>query len=463
MHIPEISIRSEESKKRGSQLMNQRLQNTAVPGWNLRSIKMNSLWLRNVTTLLAFTMTAVTGLATTSWAQCGDGCGASTIGSYPAALASQFSGGVPGSYLGDSFSAGDSFCGGPGGPMMPGAGDWGGGGTGYQLGGSCCGPHWYDFAIQGVFMLRDGGDAQGLMSRGIRGNAAPNIVQSTDSTDFNYEAGIRVAGRFQTSALHSIEAIYLGGLDWDDRSVVTDDQHNLYSVFSDFGNDPFGGFEDSDQASISTIDYDSELDSVELNFRRAIAPTSERFHSSLLWGFRYLRIDESLNHRITVLAHFDDINQVPREDEFTNYQIAVTNDMLGLQAGGESIVCLSPGIQFGAEGKLGVFGTNIDLSSALNSTTLDPGLVENDSDGTVSFMSDANLFMLWQFHPMFKFRAGYEMLFIQGVGTAGSNYDAAARSIATGNPLVTAGRVVDVDSNDNVFYHGLHLGFEFGW
>ena len=423
---------------------------------------MKSLWLRNVTTLVAFTL-AMAGIVDTSWAQCPDGCGASVVGSYPSALASHFGGGGPGGLLGDSFSAGDSIQGGPGGPFLSGAGGWGGGGTGYQLGGSCCGPHWYDFAIQSVFLQRDGGDSMGIISLGIPGVGPPDIVQSTGSPDFNFEAGIRVAGSFQTSALHSIEAIYLGGLDWDDRVVVTNGEDNLFSVFSNFGNDPFGGFEDSDQASISSLTYDSELDSVELNFRRALPPVSDRMHTSVLWGFRYLRIDESLNQRIDVLAHFDDINMVPRGNEFTEYDIAVTNDLFGLQAGGESLICLSPGIQFGAEGKFGVYGNNADLDSSLTSTTLTDTLIENDRDGTVSFVSDANIFLLWQFHPMFKFRTGYEVIFFQGIGTAASNYDPSARSIADGDPLLTAGRIIDVDNNDNAFFHGFHFALEFGW
>lgn len=416
---------------------------------------MKSLWLRILTIVVAAAFAADSNPAS---GQCPDGCGAALLGS------------VPGSVLGDSFSAGDSFSGGPCGPVggllgsMQGDGSgWGGAPAGHQLGGTCCGPHWYDLMIQGVFMQRAGGDNVALMSRGIQGTTFPNIVQSTDDADFNFEAGFRVGGRFQTSALHSIEAIYLGGLDWDDRNIVTNDEHNLYSVFSDFGNDPFGGFEDSDQASISTIDYDSELDSAELNFRTAIAPINEKTHTSLLWGLRYLRVDESFNHRIDVLRHFDDINNVERMREFTNYQIAVTNDMFGLQGGGESVICISPGIQFGAEGKLGIFGTSTDVNSLLTSTTLTDTFAETSRKGSVSFMSDASMFFLWQFHPMFKVRAGYDLIFINGIGTAASNYDTRARNIANGNELLAAQRVAEADTNDSVFYHGANFGFEFGW
>jgi len=317
--------------------------------------------------------------------------------------------------------------------------------------------------IQSVFLQRAGGDEIGLISRGIQGTTFPNIVQTTNVDDFNFEAGFRAVARFQMSALHSIEAVYLGGLDWDDRNVVTDENDNLFSVFSDFGNDPFGGFEDSDQASISSVEYDSEFDSVEINFRTAMAPTDERIHTSLLWGFRYLRVDESLDQRIDVLPHFDDINDVPRMAEFTEYSIGVTNDMFGLQGGGESVICLSPGIQLGAEGKIGIFGTTTDFNSNLTSTTLPDGLTSASQKGGVSFMSDASAFLLWQLHPLFKFRAGYELIFISNIGTASSNYDVDIVQASIDSPLLVAQRVIEGDTNDSVFYHGLNFGLEFGW
>ncbi len=435
--------------------------------------------------LVAFALISLMGFNGRAWTQCSDGCGAAVVGSYPQGMLAgpggmpgmgmppQMSMGMgmpPGMGMGmpqgmgmpaNMFQAGDSVQGGPQGPFGRNHGGWGGRQMGYQLGGSCGGPHWYDFAAHGVMLKRKGGDGRTFMSRGIRGLAGATIVQDTNSIDYDFEAGFRIAGQFQTSALHSIEAIYLGGLDWDDRSIVTDLDHNLYSAFSEFGNSPFGGFEDADQASRSTLDTEAELDSVEINFRRAMA-TGKRAKSTLLIGFRYLRVDEALNHRIDVLPHYDDINLINREQEFLNYDLKVTNDLFGLQGGGEALFCLTKSIQIGAEGKVGVYGTDVDLDSSLTSSTIDAN-TESASDSMASFVSDGNVFLLWQIHPMFKFRAGYELLFIQDVGTLAANYDASARNIAVGNPLLNIERPVKIDHNDNIFYHGGHVGFELGW
>jgi len=349
------------------------------------------------------------------------------------------------------------------------ANPWAGGGSGYtNLGGTCCGPHMWDFMAQAVFLRRDfnAGDSLGIMSDGIAGLAPPNIVQSTTSGDFNFEPGFRVGGRFQMSAVHSVEAIYLGGLDWDDRDVVTTPFHDLYSVFSDFGNLPFGGFEDSDQASISTLDYDSELDSVELNYRRAWMLPDQRTTGSFLCGLRYVRIDESLNHLINVLPHFDDINMVDRFTEFTEYNIAATNDLIGFQIGAELVTCLSPGIQVGGEVKGGIFGNGASQDSVLNSTTLMPNpIIEGESDTGFAFMTDANAFALWQIHPLWTLRAGYEVMLFSNVATASSNYNGNSPFLNGPNsfPIPMPLRVPDLDDHDTAVYHGFHVGVEFGW
>ncbi len=355
---------------------------------------------------------------------------------------------------------------GPGGPPnVP--NQWAGGGSGYaNLGGTCCGPHWWDFMAQAVFLKREfRGNGQGLMSEGIRGLAPPNIVQSTQSNDFNFEPGFKVGGRYQMSAVHSLEGIYMGGLDWDDRDVVTSTMHDLYSAFSDFGNSPFGGFEDSDQASISTLDYDSELDSAEVNYRRVWALQDQKTSGSLMCGFRYVRIDESLNHRIDVLPHFDPISMVNRFSEFTDYNIQTTNNMFGFQVGAELVSCLSEGIFFGGEFKGGLFANRAEQDSILDSTTLTEAINEASRDVGASFMTDANVFLLWQFHPMWKMRVGYEVLFFSQVATAGGNYNANPPNINGPNsfPIPMPLRVVDVDDHDTALYHGFHLGVEFGW
>ncbi len=346
---------------------------------------------------------------------------------------------------------------------------WENGGSGYvNYGDTCAGPHWWDFMANSVFIKRDANNhiRRDLMSQGIRGFGPPNTILATDDVDFNYEAGFEVGGRFQMSAVHSLEAIYMGALDWDDRVVRVTNSHDFYSAFSDFGNRPFGGFEDSDQASITTLDYDSELDSVEVNYRQNWARARRKTFGSWLCGVRYFRIDESLSHHIDVLPHFDPINGVDRETEFTQYDIDVVNHLVGFQVGSEFTHCFLPGFTFGGEVKSGVYGDRGRQQSQLTSTTLiDDPISESAKDTGFSYVSDASVFALWQFHPLWKLRVGYEVMWFHNVASAASNYnsDSPYLNEPSSGPLLSPLREVDLNDHDNMLFHGFHVGVEFGW
>ncbi len=339
------------------------------------------------------------------------------------------------------------------------------GGGGYQnFGGTCCGPHWYDFFAEAVVLRRENGFNQVLMTQGIRGLAPPSAIAAlqTDDLDFGYKPGFRVGGRFQTSAVGSIEAIYLGGIHWDDQAFATSNNNDLYSAFSDFGNDPFGGYEDSDQAAFSSVIYDSELDSVEVNFRKDHTSHRYRLSSSFLIGVRYVRIDEELNHRIDVEPHFDPINMVPREAAFTQYDVLTKNDLIGGQIGSEVVMCLFPGLTLGAELKAGAYGNRAELHSNLSSTTIPGGSNENLDNTGFAFASDGKAFLLWQFHPLWKLRGGYEVLYLNGVATSSGNYKSSP-FINTSPGGGTMPGQVTLNNGDDLVYHGFQLGLEFGW
>ncbi|MEM7312042.1 MAG: BBP7 family outer membrane beta-barrel protein [Planctomycetota bacterium] len=340
-------------------------------------------------------------------------------------------------------------------------------GVGYQNLGvaGCSGPHEYDFFFDTVYFRRAKGRNVGLMSDGIRGLADPNLVLQTDGIDYNFEPGYRIGGRFQLSAVHSIEAEYLGGVDWDDRITRFSATNELYSVFSDFGNLPFGGFEDSDQASSTTLSMDSELDSAEFNYRKSWSTQDFMTSGSWLCGIRYLRVDESLQHRIDVTPHFDPINLINRAAEFTQYDIRANNSLFGPQIGAELLRCLSCGISLGMEGKLGVFANRTSLRSTLQATTLGT-LVENDQSRELAFMGDGSAFLLWKFHPLWSLRAGYEVLWVGNVATAAANYNSAPflNTDPLGNPVaVGTTRAVNTKDDDNLLYNGFFVGVEFGW
>jgi hypothetical protein len=391
--------------------------------------------------LLASPAVAAPATAMFGWARAGDCAGCGVNGYHPGAAAYPpiMGGGQP-AFPGGVF------------PGMDG---------GYQdQGGTCCGPHWFDFLFEAVFLTRTGDDSLGLMSQGIRGLAPPNIVLSSDDIDFDLAAAFRAAAHWQLNAVNFIEGIYLGGLDWDDTASVFTNSSDLYSAFSDFGNSPFGGFADTDQATQSTLFYESELDSVEANYRTGWISTNNKSSGTWLIGGRYIRLQDTLQHSIIVTPHFDPINMVDRPAASSQYDIDIENDMAGAQVGTELVHCFSPGLLIGAEGKAMAFANRMSQESQLQSTTLQPPLAEPADDTDFSWGTEARVFALWQFHPWMKLRFGYELLFLDRVATAFENYDSTPPFIG---PSASNARVPNVQNDGRLLFHGFSVGFEVGW
>ena len=114
----------------------------------------------------------------------------------------------------------------------------------YDYGDTRCGPRWYDFAVDAVYLQRTdvGFGNQPFTSDGIAGFNPPNVVLSASDLEFDWEAGIRASVRYQLNAVTNIEAVYMDAINWRDSATVTSNNHDLYSVFSQFGDFPLGGF-----------------------------------------------------------------------------------------------------------------------------------------------------------------------------------------------------------------------------
>lgn len=330
-------------------------------------------------------------------------------------------------------------------------------GTYQNFGDTCCGPYWYDFLIEGVALTRTGQASLGLTSDGIRGLGPPNLVLSSDSADFDYEPGFRVTGRYQLSAVYNIEATYLGGLAWDDRALVTSANNSLFSVYSDFGNTPFGGFLETDQASEASVSLFAELDSVEVMIRHGWISPDYRVNGSWFIGARYIRFQDQLTYRTVVSPHFDPINMVDRDAAFSEYNVRVGNDLVGPQIGTSLMGCLFPGWMLGGEAKVGAYGNGCDLNSTFNGSTFPSVFAESLRDTQFAYATEGRAYMIWQFHPMAKIRVGYEVLFLDGIATAAANFNTVAPVNGTGT------RVSFLDHDDQSIFHGGNIGIELGW
>jgi len=331
-----------------------------------------------------------------------------------------------------------------------------GGGFG-DYGGVCCGPSWYDFAIETVYIDRSisGNSDIDLISDNPTNTT---IVLGASSADFDYEVGFRATLRYQLSATDSVEGIYLDGLNWDATVTVNDsdidgDMDDLFSVFSQFGTFPVNGFTETDQAMTASLTYQTDLESVEMNYRRAWISRNQRIHGSFVGGLRYFRINESFNHTIQVR---------PATSPTFSYDIQTGNDLLGIQGGVQVGWCLMPGFVAQGEVKAGVYGNGARQNSTIDTATLQ--LVESVKDDVVSFATDASAWMTWQCHPLIKIRCGYELLFFQDVALASDNFNPTPPNLTTADPMfVFPVRQAVLDDQGGALYHGGRLGVEVGW
>ncbi len=337
-------------------------------------------------------------------------------------------------------------------------------GGGYiNQGGTCCGPHWYDFMVEGVGLTMSHGVNVNLTSDGIADPVdQPDVVLSTNNANFNYQGGFRAGGRFQMNAVMAVEATYLGGLDWSSSATATSNNNGLFSVFSDFGNNPNGGFEDTDQATSHSVTLTSDLQSVDVLLRRMWVSPSQRHSGSWMFGVRYFQLNESLLHATIVDAHVSTVPMDPipvRPDGFLNYNLDVRNDLVGPELGIEGAHCLTPGITLLGEARGGVYGNRASQTTVADSTTIrnlfGQPVLEQASATEVAYGASARAMLLWQFHPLAKLRGGYEVLYLDRVATSPANFNT--------QPFELPTRTVFIAQNDYVLYHGFNVAVELGW
>ncbi len=324
----------------------------------------------------------------------------------------------------------------------------------------CCGPHWYDVMVQGVFLARTKDADRGLMSVGPRGLGQPNLVLSTGDLGTDLDFGMRVHGRIQLNAVQSLEVAYLGGIDFNDTQRAVSQFDDLYSIYSDFGVNPLGGFEDTDQAIEATATIHSELDSGGINLRKDWVSKNNKSSGSLLFGARYIGISDTFRFSTNVRDHIDDVTAPASPIDFgpgsSVYTTETSNDLYGLQIGLEFVRCIVPGLTIGVDSKAGAYANDASQSTGVSATSGSFNVSEYVSDTDFAYSADAQAFILWQIHPLAKLRGGYEVLFVDRVATGYTNFR--PEDVFTAVP-----RNPGLDQSDNLLFHGFHFGLELGW
>ncbi|MBI2477743.1 MAG: hypothetical protein HYV60_03570, partial [Planctomycetia bacterium] len=303
-------------------------------------------------------------------------------------------------------------------------------------------------------------------SDGINGD----IILSTDDLDFDDELGFRMTAAHQIFAGATLEFTYFGLLDWSADAVNRPPQFqdDIFSVLSEFGLNPFDGFDETDRSREQTLTYASSVDNFELNVRKRFTAPNCRLQYSWLAGLRYLYLLEDFTY-FTLGGDGDAIMPGLQSRGSMNYNVGTRNSLTGFQVGGDAWVNLVPGVNAGADIKAGVYGNYAAQNTNVLATTTTPGagttFTERVDNYDIAMIADANLYFMWRLGPHWTVRAGYNFMFMDGVALGPENFNTAPPNILTGAGGGTSSqtRVPFLNDNGNVFYHGGFGGLEFMW
>lgn len=364
--------------------------------------------------------------------------------------------------------AGDCYGGGYGGSGAPCAG----------FGGACyqpdqCGPHFFDVSVEYVTYIRDNSFGQDIdfTSNGfvMAGTPLDIVLSSSDISD-DFEPGFRVTGRYDVGPLSVLEASYSGFFNMGSSATATDPDNRLFSLFTGFGANPAGGFdnsdaqlfEETDRASEHSIEFGADLQNTELSLRRYWVGYSPRITGTLLAGFRYSKLKEFFAFR-TVGNDFansgDDASVLPGVVGIADYRVVSDNNLAGAQIGGDMWVCLRQGLRMGFESKVGLYNNDYELYSTFTTTDGDPSISEVYKDNHAAFIGELRWQLVADILPSLSVKGGYELLFMDQLALAGDNFNSGSPYTGTG----IADRVPFVNDSGDALFHGINCGIEYIW
>lgn len=263
---------------------------------------------------------------------------------------------------------------------------------------------------------------------GVLAVSDPGNLPLTNADDFAFEwtGGPDVSLIRSTANGNAWELRYFG--------ILNASANRDYGDPGDFDINPFG-FNTADSL---TANYDSTLNSTELNWRH---PLAQRV--TWLAGFRWIE----LNDHLTYAVGFPSSNVID-----LNYNMH--NHLYGAQTGADVDLWNRGGpLTVSGVVKAGVYGNSAD--SDIYSINSD-GDVLTDGDASsshVAFVGDLSFVATSQVTKHFALRGGYQLVWLDGV--------ALASNIALLGKQETSNDVIDRDGS--LFYNGAIVGGEFSW
>jgi len=307
-----------------------------------------------------------------------------------------------------------------------------------------CGPHFFDVAIDSVFLQA----VDSFENVGPFSSIGAGTLFTLDPTGqgADYTPGWRIAFRYDIGALAVLEATYMGVYDLGFRQEVRSDNNQLFSVFSNFGQvlDPGELITGFDSASLHRIDYQSELHSAEISYRRYWVGNNPRISGTMLAGARYVRMTEDFSFFGQSLSGASSLN------------LSSENDLVGFQFGGDAWACLRQGLRIGLESKAGIYNNRFKFNAGENVPDASISLPAEQEGNQVAFVTETGVTMVADILPSWSIRGGYKVLYMNSLVTVGNN-------IATNIFDQPAPPVPTLNTQGNTLLHGFHGGLEYVW
>lgn len=317
-------------------------------------------------------------------------------------------------------------------------------------------PTWHA-AVDAQWLLRDGERRIPFASYGPRNTTGSNVFFKSDNFDECMETGFRttVSRSLGSHENLRLEGSYFGNQQWGEQVSFRDPTTNslgttgtIASPFSNFGH----------PAQVQGLDYNnsvgiaftSELHSAEINIRHRTGLMCGWLESSMSYGIRYMQIDESFAYQQSsflplILGSSQGLG------------ITTSNQLLGAQLGVLSAYRVSDRWWWELDVKATLAGNDASQSTTYtrNVNGATGTFTFNDSHNCMAVIGDINLMSMYQITSNLAIRAGYQMVWVDGLAVAVEQFNTNLAELTQGP--------AKVNDNGTLVYHGPHMGLILTW
>ncbi len=252
-------------------------------------------------------------------------------------------------------------------------------------------------------------------------NVLDGSAFGTGNLTFNQAAGTQFAVGYHFNPVQSLQLTFLGLHEWRNSAAV-DSKFGGEEIHAAFIPQPVAILDLPDiaddyvMALRQTIDYQTNLQNLELNYQHQLTPATQRSYVTLLGGLRYVGIDESFT-----LTSFDNNSRLG--GNVGRYSIKTDNNLIGLQVGLNTGVQVTRRFGLGLKARAGLLASSAKQTSTFINDGASLLTINGSGSGTeIAPMLDLAGMATVDFSPNVSLNFGYRFLLVDGVATAPAQF-----------------------------------------